>query len=75
MHFRRGQSVADGPLARLVAAALAPEAGPLTGDDIHLEIRRVTGRTPVAVIATEVVSTAVGFELIEVLKDSITIYI
>ena len=59
----------DGPLARLGAAALAPEAGPLTGDDIHLEIGRVTFRAVEAVIAAGVVGAAVGLQLIKKLKD------
>ena len=53
----------DGPLARLGAAALAPEAGPLTGDDIHLEIGRVTFRAVEAVIAAGVVGAAVGTDV------------
>ena len=61
--------MADGPFALLAAGAIAPVGEPLAGDDVHLEILRAAVRAVEAVIAAGVVGAAVGFELIEVLKD------
>ena len=65
----RRKGLADGPLTRLGAAALTSEAGPLTGDDVHLEVGRATGRALEAVIAAGVIGAAVRFELVDEIED------
>ena len=67
--FKVGISLLTAILALLGTGAIAPVGEPFAGDDVHLEVGRVTFGAVEAVIAAGVVGAAIGFELIEVLKD------